>query len=517
MNVRRRLLANSALTVLLVLGVAVAANYLSARSFVRVDLSGAQEFSLSDGAKQIVRGLDAPVTVEVFLSSDLPAQFALHTQRIRDKLDEFAAVAPVPFDVTYTDPGDDADARSRARRLGVEPRETSARSRGKVEAQITFLGMAILYRDGTEVLPFIDTTTTLEYEISRALRRLQGGDVKPVLGFVAGHGEADVAAVLTDENAARHPLMPVAQVLADTYDLRTVDLATATEVPADVDVLIDLGARGPLSGAAVAAIDQHLMRGGALGVFPYSALPDVQSRQIHPAPVDFDGLLEPWGVTIGDDLVVDRKLNGVIRLPVKIRVRGGVRTMEQAVSTPLVPILRNLDRDHPVTRRMDSLVAPFARAIDVSEARAAGDVDVTVLAGTSAEATVGATVRSLDPRTLAEPQEAEEAGSWPVLVALSGTFESGLEGAAIDQSPEGTRLVVGSSFELPFANPGLLLNLVDWMAADEILLSIRPRMTSPSVLERPENVTLVRLLNVAGLPLLVGLAGVVRLRRRSGR
>ncbi|MCP4873385.1 MAG: GldG family protein [Proteobacteria bacterium] len=514
---RRDLVINSGLSVLLLAALAVTANYLATDSFVRVDLSEDGQFSLTPEARQIVRTLDAPVTVEVFLSTNLPSKFAQHTQRIKDKLAEFEAVATVPFEVTYTDPGVDPDERARARRLGIEPRETSARSAGKVEAQITYLGMTFLHRDGTEVLPFIDRTGTLEFEIAQALRKLQAGETRKTVGFAFGFGQADLAGLLA-QGATDHPLAPVASVLAESYDLTTVDLTTVQEVPANVNVLIDLGARAPLSPQAQYAIDQHVMRGGAYGVFPYSALPDVKTREIAPGPVDYNPVLTPWGLSIGPDLIVDRKLNGVIRLPVKIRTRNGVRESSQQISSPLVPLLRNLNREHPISRRLDTLVAPFAKPIDPSAAVAHELIQVDVLALTSPEATVGARANNLDPRALAQVQESERAGAWPVLVALQGSFDSRFgESAGIPISPEGTRLLVGTSFELPFANPGLLLSGIDWMAADEILLGIRPRVSAPSMLEVPDNVAWLRLANTAGLPLLVGLVGAVRLTRRSRR
>jgi ABC-2 type transport system permease protein len=526
MSPRRNLALNSALTVVLLLLLAVPLNYLASSRFVRADLTSDQEFTLSDQAISIVRSLEAPVTVEVFLSADLPAQFALHTQRLKDKLAEFEAVSEVPFELRFTDPGDDDEARERARRLGVEPRETSVRSRGKVEAQITWLGLSIHYLDGTEVLPFVDQAATLEYDIAQALRTLQTGGEKKVIGFAIGHGETDMAAILQEE---RHPLKPVAQVLSEDYSLVGVDLATEQpEVPDSVDVLILMGSRAPLTEPALFAVDQFVMRGGALGLFPYASLPDTRSRQVQPAPVDFDPLLAPWGLSIGKELIVDRELNGVIRLPVTIRTPRGALQGEQPVSSPLVPILRDLDGEHPITRRIDTVVAPFATALDLTGAAALPDVQTTVLAASSPSSTVGATVRSLDPRSLAEPQDSERTGSWPVLVAVKGKLSSGWAGGqapdgtgypGLPESPEGTRLLVGTSFELPLANPGLLLGGIDWMAADEVLLGIRPRMSPPPVLEVPDKAGLLRVANVVGVPLLVALFGILRLRarRRRGR
>ena len=526
MFTRRDLALNSALTVLLLLLLAVPLNYLAQTRFVRADLTRGSEFTLSDSAVSIVRSLEAPVTVEVFLSADLPAQFALHTQRLKDKLAEFEAVSLVPFEVRFTDPGEDDEARDRARRLGVEPRETSARSRGKVEAQITWLGLSIHYLDGTEVLPFVDSAPTLEYDIAHALRTLQTGGDRKVIGFAIGHGETDMAAILEEE---RHPLKPVAQVLSENYELRGVDLAAEQpEVPDDVDVLMLMGSRTPLTEQARFAVDQFVMRGGALGLFPYASLPDTRTRQVQPAPVDFDPLLAPWGLSIGKELIVDRELNGVIRLPITIRTPRGALQGEQPVSSPLVPILRELDPDHPITRRIDTVVAPFATALDLSGAAALTGVDATVLAASGPGSSVGASIRSLDPRSLAEPQESERIGSWPVLVAVTGKLSSGwahrpapdgIGYPGLPESPDGTRLLVGTSFELPLANPGLLLGGIDWMAADEVLLGIRPRMSPPPVLEVPEKAGLLRLANVVGVPLLVALFGIGRLRsrRRRGR
>ena len=99
----------------------------------------------------------------------------------------------------------------------------------------------------------------------------------------------------------------------------------------------------------------------------------------------------------------------------------------------------------------------------------------------------------------------------PILVALQGP----LPGPA-GPAPEGTRLLVGGSFEMPLASPGLLLAAIDWLAADEELLAIRPRLGAPPLLDVPEGRAreLLPLANTLGVPLLVLVIGLGRLRRR---
>jgi ABC-type uncharacterized transport system involved in gliding motility auxiliary subunit len=576
---RRNLIVNSLLTVALLALVAILLNYLSIGSFARVDLTKDDEYTLSPAARTIVRGLEAPVRIEVFLSKNLPPQFALHTQRIQDKLAEFAEVAEVPFELVYTDPGEDEEAKERAQRLGVTPRETSARSKGKLEAQITWLGLAIHHKDQEEVLPFVDSTATLEYEVARALRSMESGGKKKVIGIAVGHEEPDLAAALEQED---NPLKPVAQVLTDSYELKSVDLATEGEVPGDVDVLLVMGAQKQPGERALWAVDQFVMRGGSVGIFPLAAMPNPMTRQVQPAPADYSKVLNSWGISLGKDLIVDRQLNGIIRLPVAVRTPRGVMRADQQVNSPLVPIVRDLDREHPVTRRLETLVAPFSNAIDSRVAAANAALKVSVLARSTPQATVGAKIASLDPRTLAETQPGEAPGPHAVLVAVNGRFPSAFRGqappplaaeeedaaageerppglppgmpplpgmepraeaadegaaageavadglgaeadaadsalSAPQEAPEGTRLLLGSSFEMPLSNPGLLLAVIDWLAADETLLSIRPRMSAPAVLELPDarTVQVVKQANVIGPPLLVSLFGVLRLRRRK--
>jgi len=522
---RKTLLLNSSLMFVLVALIAACANFLSAGSFARFDLSRSQEFSLSPAARSILQSLDSPLQVEVFLSGELPAQFAQHTQGIRDKLAEFQAVSP-QVEVRFTDPGEDDAAQARARRLGVTPRETSTRSKGKMQAQVTWLGLSLQYRDRSEALPFIDSVALLEYELAKAIRNLQTEQARKVVGCVTGRGEPDFAAIAED---ARSPLRPVAQLLRESYDLLSVKLEDG--IPAEVEVLLLMGSQKALTGEELFAIDQYVMKGGALGLFPLSATPNPMTLQVGPAPADFNELIEPWGVTLGKQLIVDRQLNGVLQLPSVLQTSRGPMRIQRPVNSALVPIARDLDREHPISRRLQTVAVPFGSTLDLSGAESKPEVEATVLISTSPGSTVGAETGSLDPRLLPARGPEERAGPHPVMAALNGRFDSAWKGVApaglqtpgsgrsLEHSPPGTRVVIGSSFEMPLANPALLVAAIDWMAADETLLGIRPRFSSPAILKLPEGARqeLLKQANVVGPPLLLALFGFFRLRGRGRR
>jgi ABC-type uncharacterized transport system involved in gliding motility auxiliary subunit len=539
---RRDLIVNTTLLPALAMALLCGANYLAQDSYVRVDLTEGQEFTLSAATRAIAASLDAPVQVEVFQSADLPPEFIPHVQRVRDILSEFEAVTAVPFAVNVTDPGADPEARQRAERLGVMAEVVAVRKKGKQQKQDTWLGLSFHHRDGEEVIPFVRNPASLEFDIARALRSMQSGGRKKVLGFTTGHGEPDIAGALAEP---RSPLVPFAQAFAQDYELRGIDLKAEVPVPEDIDAIVVLGPREAMGERAMWIVDQHVMKGRGLALFPLPMVPDPQNLQIGPAPVDWSRLLGAWGLQIGAHPILDRETNGVIQLPVRRKTQLGVLQGRAPVNSPLVPVLTNLADDHPITERAESLVAPFA--LPVEPKNVPEGVAANVLALSAPGSVSGVEVRSLHPEAVETPAEGEVPGPFPALVALSGKLPSAWrsrsppaqspEAAAqaalaasgqeeepapeenLDESAEGARVVVGGSFEMALANPGLLVQTVDWLVGDEALLAIRPRATAPPVLEPIPDRTrhVLRAANVFGVPMVLGLWGALRARaRRKG-
>src|SRR5690606_10714067 len=97
-------------SVLIVLGILVAVNYLSARRNTRWDLTANKQYSLSEQTIKILRDLDAPVKFMVF---DQEGNF----DRFRTRLTEYEYQRPDMVDVEYID----ADKRPvQARQYNVD-------------------------------------------------------------------------------------------------------------------------------------------------------------------------------------------------------------------------------------------------------------------------------------------------------------------------------------------------------------------------------------------------------------
>lgn len=157
--------------------------------------------------------------------------------------------------------------------------------------------------------------------------------------------------------------------LSETLDAnaRLVDTDLSSgQVPAEADLLLLLAPES-LSEEAVFAVDQFLMRGGAVVALtsPFSA---GLSRSISIAKRD-SGLadwLASMGLSLGEKLVLDPQ-NASLPVPVP-RNLGGI-TVREIVRMPYphFPDIREagLSREHPMTVGMQQLTVPWASPIEL--------------------------------------------------------------------------------------------------------------------------------------------------------
>src|SRR5678816_3841609 len=92
-----RYAAMAGVSVLVVIGLLVAVNYLSNRRNKRWDLTSNKQYSLSDQSVKLLKGLDAPVTVRVF---DKETEF----ERYRTRLAAYEYQSDKKVSVEYVDP-----------------------------------------------------------------------------------------------------------------------------------------------------------------------------------------------------------------------------------------------------------------------------------------------------------------------------------------------------------------------------------------------------------------------------
>jgi ABC-type uncharacterized transport system involved in gliding motility auxiliary subunit len=233
-----------------------------------------------------------------------------------------------------------------------------------------------------------------------------------------------------------------------------------------------------------------------------------------PTPVAWNQVMEPYGVSINTNMIFDLLANERVSVPANF---GRI-----FVSYPFW--LRGLStKAATVNQEIESVFLPWTSEVDTS---GAAPGTVTPLFVTSNAAGIEQGQAYIDPRRTEFPQNELAPRLVGVLVNPTAAVQTE---PAVDEPDETTpprgRLVVVGNGE--FANDQwvrnapqnvtFVLNAVDWLVQDEGLIEIRSKDRSPPplVFESAGMRDFVRYGNVYGIPLLIIIAGVLRLLRRK--
>ena len=480
----RRLRLGTGIIVAAIVVLNLAGGYITGR----LDLTPGHAYTLSNATRQIVRNLDDIVTIKVFASDELPTQVALLKRDLDDLLRDVRAASNGKVRVVRRNPSTDESARRDAQSLGITPVQFNVVGESELQVKQGYLGLAIQYGSQNEAIPFVDRGDDLEYRLAAAIRGLTRTK-KPVLGVIAGASgpEAD------DGWAAIQPQV------AKSYDVRTIALGDSTQPAADVSALVLLGAPDSVPGAVAARLRAFFARGGSALVLSGGMEVTPQAGSAAPRAGGWNAVLEPFGVSIRNDLVYDLASSDVI--PV-----GTSFGMQVVQRYPLF-VRAQSTGNSVVNRELNDVLLPWPSSIDTTSSPS---WKLTPLFVTSRGAGVLDGVQTIDPKR-----------DFPR--ADLGTRLLGVQVAPAKASAHGRLIALASSQFLVGGIPqrapqnvSLLLNAVDWLAQDESLIAIRSRDTQPPALaftsaaEREG----VKYANMIGVPALAALFGLVRLARR---
>ena len=308
--IRRGKRGFSAGVALLLAGIlAIGANLLADRLLrsARIDLTQNALYTLSDGTKQVLQGLQDPVTLRLFYSRRLGASipaYGAYADRVRAMLDEYVAASRGRLRLEILDPEPFSETEDRAQALGLQgvPVDQSGE-------QVWFGLVGTNLLDDERTIPFLqpDRERFLEYDLTRMIWELSN-PTRPVLGVMSSLPfNGDPRAMMMRRPDMGQPYV-VSTQLRQFYTVRDVPLDAQVIAP-DVQVLLVAHAQN-LADATLYAIDQFVMRGGRLiaMVDPHS-----ESQATRPSPgqppardtsSNLDRLLNAWGIEAPSDKVI---------------------------------------------------------------------------------------------------------------------------------------------------------------------------------------------------------------------
>ncbi len=494
-------------TTLLLAGlILVVLNLIGLNVFFRIDLTDDRVYSLSEASIETVRSLDDPVTVRVFFTADLPAPYSSYRRFLRDKLDEYRAYGGNKFQYEFLDPGSDESLQQEAARYNIPPVQVQVIENDNLQIKNAYMGLVIEYAGKRETIPVIEDLSTLEYDLTSAIRKLTR-DRLPVAGILTGHGEPGRTAIETFWRA-----------LERNYEVRTVSVKDSTLDPRP-DVLFIIAPTDTFPEAHLQAIDRYLMEGGRVAVLLNRVNANLQFGFASEQKTKLEDLLAHYGAVVRPDLVMDRQ-SSVVTLQ---RTVGFFR-VAQMVEYPFFPIATRFNPEHPMVSRLREVFFYYVSSIDTSAALPEGVERIPLVYSTPRSATQQGFF-TVQPAMLPDPDTFQD-GPYVLAVALHGTFPSAYDSTRVGQP---ARLVVVGDGDLvneqryggqlPPGNLAFVLNIADWLGQDEALLAIRTKSIAPRALE-PVSESLrpfIKYANILGPVVLVVLFGLIRWRIRRQR
>ena len=475
----------------------VAANYLVSFQPVKVDLTEGKVQTLSEGTKKLLRSLESPVKVKLYISRGeqaMPVPLRSFAQRVEDLAREFKSVAGANVVIELYNPKPDSEDEDAAQLDGVEPQQLFS-------GETFYLGLTVSQLDRKQAIPAVSAQRErlLEYDLARAIARVAIAE-RPVLGQMS-------ALPILGERfnpMTRQSSEPwvLANELKRDFNVKQVSLM-AEAIDPEIKTLLVIHPRD-LPDATEFALDQFVMRGGKLIAFvdPYAYF----DQQPSPMPGVGGGgtssslpkLFKAWGVEMNP---------GKVLADVVYASGAGQR------HTPTVLTLNRtaFNRDDVVTSQIETLLFAFGGAFEV---KPVDGLTVTALVKSSPNSMLVDNIVSTVSGEAAMKGFQPENKERPLALRLTGRFKTAFaegmsvsqdkkssekkqdnflkesaaensvilvadvdmlnDGAAVDiQEVFGRRIVVPSNGNLAFAQ-----SMVEQFSSGDALTSLRSRATS---------------------------------------
>jgi len=339
----------------------------------RIDLTENKLFTLSEGTLNIIRNLDEPITLDLYISkksmTEIP-QLVSYANRVQDLLDEYAAKANGNLTLNVIEPEPFSEEEDRAVASGLQGMPISA------TGDLGYFGLVgTNSTDGVATIPFFqyDREQKLEYDLTKLIYNLANPD-KRVIGVLGS------LPVFTPMPGV--PGWTVSQLISEFFDVRMLD--SALEINQDLDLLLIIHPKS-LSDLTQFAIDQYLLGGGKAMIFvdplSESDRPTPNPENPYDIPVtssNLETLFSAWGIEVS---------NTEIATDMRAAMRVQIRTDRGVEETNYLPWMKldqtNFNQDDFVTSELN--IIAFGSAGIISKKDGA-TVNLTPLFETSTEA-----------------------------------------------------------------------------------------------------------------------------------
>ena len=446
----------------------------------RFDLSEDGKYTLSESSEVILKSIDAPLLVQVYLGGDdLPGGFKRLKKETLDLLADMKSVSSTNIEIQVIDVYDEyptEEARATLTRqldsLGIPPTNLVHKDNGKQVQQLIFPGLVIskgalktgvLLLKGNKLASpeeiINQSIEGLEFEIVQAIQQLLPQERKKIGFFVEYSATPAIAQ------------MDLVNSLKRKYDLFPVDLAASPTLDG-LDAICVLQPTREFSESDAYKIDQFIVKGGKALFLVDGVKIDTLENQglaISPRKTGLENILFHYGLRLNANLVKDAQNSGMI--PLKVGNMGNKSNI-QLMPWPAFPLL-NGNPTFLITKNLDAIYGRFVSSIDTISGAALHKTPLlrssqyTQVAKAPSLLSFSSAGKDFDPA-------AYNAGVQTAAYLVEGKFES-----AFQHLTQDTSFVASGSTESAIIVVGdgdIALNGVDYPSQQSLPLGFDPFM-----------------------------------------
>ena len=484
----------------ILLGLVVVTNLLGGNIRGRVDLTRESLYTLSPGTEETLDNLSDLVTLKLFISDELPSELEPTLRDVRDLISDMSRAGGDNLVVENLNPGDDLDVAVEARSFGIIENEFNVLRDDEFEVRRGWFGLALLYADQQEVIPFISGTADLEFRIASAIS-VMTTDKRPSVAFLTGLGAL-----------GESELPSLGRALMERYEITSLDLSQEGDLglnPENMDLVVLAGPKEPVSEQKVNEIENFISQGGGALILVDKHQISLETPTTNLVTTGLEEFLQKQGIGVDEGLVMDYGSNS----PISMGPQGLFNVVRPY---PLWPIGLKGSL-HATTRDLNGLSAGWATAITIADSVE----NIERLWITTEAGGIQPPNSLIMPDALLQP-DPDGFQTVTLAVAIGG----GEAESATNDVQEGRIIVVGDVdfLEESFiqVSPDNLIfaeNAIDWLAQDEALIAIRSKTRTPPpiIFTSDFQKASLRWGNLIGVPLLIVIYGVMKVTGRRRR
>ena len=464
----------------------------------RLDLTEGDIYTLTDVTKETLSNLPKEITITLYTSNNLPAQFQPIVRNVKDVLSDYASYGGSNIRVEYKNPDDSEDVANEAVKNGITLAQANLQSQGEFNVKQFYFGIAVKSDKESKAIPFISDTSDLEYKLTSFISELTKTDKKEVV-FVYGKDESPVSAKYSNLSDELKKQFLVKDVM--------VSEGTTTLIK-EADVIVFAGktdmfdkTKADVARKAFSMSKNMLVLEDAISVNPQYMLASLNGTST-------DDVLSEYGISVDRNMVYDLRSNKNISV-------GGRNGITYITPYPQF-VVANVDRSVISKLSVPYVVMPWSSSVTVNkDVLAERGFESFPLIFTTEYAGAEIEKLDIDPQVRL-PQINLGVKNIGILVRPKDS-----DGESADGNKSRLVVIGDSDFladgSITPENLAFGMDVISYLAQESSLAGIRIKqnMSRPLLFGNKKEVAFVRYGNMGGIAVLIMLIGVIVLGRRK--